>query len=294
LLAAVAEFERAVKSDPNYASAYVGLADAYNVLGGYGLVPPDEVFPKGEAAAEKALEISPNFSDAYSSIGFAHFYYDWDWAAAEASFRKALALNPNNAVAHLFFASFLHATGRLPEAEVENKIGRGLDPKSSWGYDDHGWMLLTEHKPAEAIAEFQRSLALNPEFAAGHLSLAVAYLRNKQFPEAIEETRKAETLHGDPTRVLEVLGEAQALSGDVKGAESTLDRLLNNDIGGKVSPYSVALIYTSLGFKDRAMDWLEKGYREKEPWLPWLRVLVEWDPLRTEPRFAALLQRMKL
>jgi len=214
--------------------------------------------------------------------------------AAEASFRKALSLNPNNQQAHFFYGSFLHATGRLQESEAQNKIGLELDPKSSWGYDDHGWLLLSQHKPLEAIAEFQKSLALDPKFAAGHLSLAMAYTRNRQFQQALEETQKAEALHGDPTRVLEVRATVQALSGDIKDAEVTLDQMLKNKIGGHVSPYSVALIYTSLGYKDKAIDWLEKGYREKEPWLPWIRVLVEWDSLRSEPRFIELMHKMNL
>ena len=290
----IAEYQRALALDPNYAAAYVGMADAYNVLGGYGFEPPEEAFPKGKAAAARALELAPGLSDAYGSLAFAGYYYDWDWGKSEELFRKALALNPNNQVAHEFYSSFLHLRGRLEEAESENRAAQQLDPVSGWLHDDLGWMLLSQHKPEAAIVEFQRATDLLPNFPAGHLSLAVGYMRARQFDKALAEVRKADALGGEPTRVLEIMGSVQALSGDTAGAQATVDKLRTGAVAGRVSPYSVALIYTAMGKKSEALDWLERAYQEKDPWIVWIGVLTEWQSLRTEPRFLALLQKLKL
>jgi tetratricopeptide (TPR) repeat protein len=294
LAEATAQFQRSIQLDSRYAPAYVGLADSYLLLGTYGFVPVDEVIPKGKAAAAKALELSPNFSDAYNSLAFSSFYYDWDWNQAEILFRRALEANPNNQLAHEFYSSYLHAMSRLDEAEAQNAVAKELDPLSAWIYDDKGWILLSRRRPADAVAEFQRAIELNPRFPVAHLSLAVAYTRLGRFKEAIEETMVAEDMGADPTRVLEVRGSAQALSGDASAANATLDKLLKKKITGRVSPYSVALIYTSLGKKREALDWLDRAVREKDTWVIWVKVLVEWDSLRSEPRFNELLRELKL
>lgn len=294
LEAAIAQFQRAIELDANYGPAYVGLADAYGVMGGYGFVPADQVLPKAKAAAAKALELAPNLAEAYNSMAFVSFYYDWDWNEAERLFRKSIALNPNNSLAHEFFSSFLHAMGRLDEAETENRIAKELDPLDSWLYDDRGWMYLSRRHPESAIPEFRKAIELNSNFPAAHLSLAVAYNRTRQFAQALEEVKKAEALSGDPTRVLEVLGSTQALSGDVAGAKTTLDKLLSGNIQGRVSPYSVALIYNAMGNHAEAINWLERCYREKDTWVVWTGILVEWDSLRSDPRFVELQRQLRL
>jgi TolB-like protein/DNA-binding winged helix-turn-helix (wHTH) protein/Tfp pilus assembly protein PilF len=291
---AIQQFNHAIELDPNYAPAYVGLADAYNVMGGYGFVAPDQAFPKGKAAAAHALELAPNLSDGYNSMAFASFYYDWDWDAAGKYFSKALALNPNNEVAHEFYASFLHAMGRMDEAEAENKIAKELAPGSAWLYDDMGWILLSRRRPDAAIAEFEKATELNTKFPAAYLSLAVAYTRTRQFDRAMAEVHKAEEKGGDPSRVLEVLGSLQAASGDTAGAEATVNKLLRGEIQGRVSPYSIALIYNALGKRKEALDWLEKAYTEKDTWVVWIGVLTEWQNLRGEPRFDDILRRLRL
>ena len=291
---AITQFQRAIDLDANYAPAYVGLADSYILLGTYGFVPVDSTIPKGKASAARALELSPNFSDAYNSLAFAAFYYDWDWNQSEILFRKALDLNPNNQIAHEFYSSYLHAMSRLDEADAQNAIAKELDPLSAWVYDDKGWILLSRRQPADAVAEFQRAIELNPRFPVAHLSLAVAYTRLGRFKEALAETNLAEEMGADQTRVLEVRGSAQALAGDQAAANATLEKLRMGKIIGRVSPYSVALIYTALGKKQEALDWLEKAVRDKDTWVVWIKVLVEWDPLRSEPRFNALLQQLKL
>lgn len=290
---AIAEFEQAVKLDPNYVSAYVGLADAYNVLGGYGFVPAEEAFPKGKAAAAKALDLSPNSSDAYGSMAFAAFYYDWNWPEAERLFRKALALNPNNQVAHEFYSSYLHAMGRLDEAEKEIRIAQELDPLSGWVRDDKGWMLLSRRRPDLAVPEFEKAIELTPKFPAAHLSLAVAYTRLKKYDQALEEVAKAERLGGSQTRVLEIQGSIYALSGDAIKAETIAERLKSGKVPGRVSPYSVALIYGSMGRNKEAVEWLEKAHAQKDTWTVWTKILVEWDGIRNEPKFKELQHQLR-
>jgi TolB-like protein/DNA-binding winged helix-turn-helix (wHTH) protein/Flp pilus assembly protein TadD len=291
---AVTEFQKAVRLDPKYALAYVGLADTYNVLGGYGFIAPEQAWPKGKAAAAKALDLAPNSSDAYGTMAFAAFYYDWNWSETEDLFRKALSINPNNQVAHEFYASYLHAMGRLDEADKQIRIAQDLDPLSGWVRDDKGWILLSRHRPEEAAAEFQKAIELNPRFPAAHLSLAVAYLRMKQYDKGLQEVAEAERLGGSPTRVLEVRGSIQALSGDTAGAEATAETLKSGKISGRMSPYSVALIYTALGRKSEALDWLDKAFQEKDTWTVWTKILVEWDSLRDEPRFKELQRKLNL
>ncbi len=291
---AIDEFNKSIQLDPNYASAYAGLADAYLVLGGYGFVPPDQAFPEGKKAAAKAIELAPDLSDAYKSLGFIALYYDWDWPESERLLRKALELDPNNSLAHEFFCSPLHVMGRLDEAEAQAHIAMELDPMSGWAHDDLAWVLMTRHRPEAAVVESQRAVELNPGYAAGHLSLAVAYGRLHQYDKALEQVRVAEQNGGDPTRVLEVQGETQALAGDTAGAQATLGKLLTLKAPNRISPYSAALIYTAMGKKSEAIDWLEKGFEEKDSWMPWVGVLVEWDSLRDEPRFVKLMTRMKL
>jgi len=291
---AIEQFQKAIQLDPNYASAYAGLADTYLVLGGYGFVPPEEAFPKGKQAAAKAIELAPELSDAYKSLGFVALYYDWNWPESERLARQAIELDPNNPLAHEFYCSPLHVMGRLDEAAVQARIAMELDPMSGWAHDDLSWVLMSQHRPEDAVPESLKAVELNPGYAAGHLSLAVAYGRLHQYAKAMEEIRIAEQNGGDPTRVLEVLGETQALSGDIAGAEATLQKLLALKAPNRISPYSVALIYTAMGKKSAAMDWLEKGYKEKDSWMPWIGVLVEWDSLRSEPRFVDLIHRMNL
>jgi len=289
---AITEFQSAIKLDPNYAPAYVGLADAYNVLGGYGFVPVGDALPKGKAAAAKALELGPNLSDAYASMAFVAFYYDWNWPESEELFRKTLSLNPNNAVGHEFYSSYLHAMGRLDDAEKESRIAQELDPLSGWVRDDMGWILLSRRRPEAAVAEFRKAIELNPKFPAAHLSLAVAYSRLGKYSDALQEVQKAEELGGSPTRVLEVRGSVQAMSGDSVGAQKTLGQLMSGTVKGRISPYSIALIYTAMGRKSEALDWLEKAYNEKDTWIVWTKVLMEWDSLRSEPRFQVLQKKL--
>jgi TolB-like protein/DNA-binding winged helix-turn-helix (wHTH) protein/Tfp pilus assembly protein PilF len=291
---AIAEFQKSIQLDPNYASAYAGLADAYLVLGGYGFVTPDEAFPEGKKAAAKALELAPNLADAYKSLGFVAFYYDWDWAESERLLRKAIELDPNNQLVHEFFCSPLHALGKLNEAEAQARIAMELDPMSGWAHDDLGWILLTRRRVQDAVNEFKRAIELNPRFAAGHLSLAMAYGRLQQYDQALEEVHRAEENGGDPTRVLEVMGSTQALSGNAAGAQATLAKLLALKAPNRISPYSVALVYTAMGRKSEALGWLERGYKEKDSWMPWIGVLHEWDSLREESRFVELVRKMKL
>ncbi|HSS97229.1 MAG TPA: winged helix-turn-helix domain-containing protein [Terriglobales bacterium] len=291
---AIEQFQKAIDLDPSYASAYAGLADAYLVLGGYGFVPPDEAFPKGKQAAAKAIELAPELSDGYKSLSFIALYYDWNWPESERLVRKAIELDPNNPLAHEFYCSPLHVMGRLSEAEAQARMTMELDPMSGWAHDDLAWVMMSQHRPEAAVTESLKAVQLNPGYAAGHLSLAVAYTRLRQYDKATEQIRIAEQNGGDPTRVLEVLGETQALSGDTAGADATLQKLLALKAPNRISPYSVALIYTSLGKKSEAIDWLEKGYNEKDSWMPWIGVLVEWDGLRAEPRFIDLIHRMKL
>ena len=160
-------------------------------------------------------------------------------------------------------------------------------------HDELGWLLMSRRRPEAAIVEFRKAVELSQD-PSEYLSLATAYVHAGKFPEALQEIRKAEELGGETTRVLEVRGPALALSGDMAGAQAIIDKLKSGKIDGPVAPYSLALVYTAMGKKSEAIDCLEKGYRENDPWVIYLGVLVDFDSLRSEPRFKDLLHRMNL
>ncbi|MDA4128509.1 MAG: tetratricopeptide repeat protein [Thaumarchaeota archaeon] len=294
LIKAIDHFKRALEKDPAYALAYTGLADSYAMLALNESVPPEQVFPRAKAAAQKALQLDDKLAEAHTSLGLINFQYDRDWSGAESQFRRALEINTNYPPAHQFYADFLKAMGRLPEAIAQMKRAKELDPLSLSINNGMGHVLYLSRQYDEAIEQYRHAVEMDPNFVQGHLWFGRPYLQKGMYNEAIAEVLQAVKLSKESTISLAVLGHAYASAGNIKEAEEILEKLKERAKRQYVPSYWIALIYTGLGTKDEAFTWLERAFQERSSWLAWIKVEPRFDTLRSDPRFVSLLKRMRL
>ncbi|MCI0621800.1 MAG: winged helix-turn-helix domain-containing protein [Acidobacteria bacterium] len=290
----VAFFQRATKLDPGFALAYAGLADAYNVLPYYGLLPPRQAFPQSKAAAQRALELDPASAHAHTALAYAHHYFDWDWGTAEWGYARAQELNPNYAQAHQWLAAHLVEMGRVDEAVLEMELARQMDPLSLIVNAGLGWIQFHGRRYAQAEAQLQKTLELDPNFVPARLWLGQLYEVTGRRKEAVAEFRAVRELAGDAPTGLAELAHALAREGMVTEARQALHRLLDITKERYVPSDEIARAYLGLGDRDAALAWLEKGYEERAVKMALLAVDPTWDSLRSEARFVHLLQRISL
>jgi TolB-like protein/DNA-binding winged helix-turn-helix (wHTH) protein/Tfp pilus assembly protein PilF len=292
---AVTYFEKAIKADPNYAQAYAGLADSYNQLGTamIGGLPSSEARQTAEIAARKALEIDDGVAEAHVALGYVNFF-NWNWAIAEAEFKRALQLNSNYAFAHSQYALYLVAQGRIDEALAEINRAQELDPLSLTMSMTRGYILQNARRYEESIEQLQRVIASDPNHYGAHWFLGMSYVANHQFEEAIAESDKAVTLSERAPAALGVLGLAYGLSGRKREANKVLSELLQLQKQRYVSQMALCYVYIGLGNKDQAFASLEKAYDERSNPLSFFKVSPTVDSLRSDPRFAVLLRRIGL
>jgi tetratricopeptide (TPR) repeat protein len=283
-------FESAIEMDPDYAIAYVGLADSYNNLVAIGALPPREAMPKAKAAVMKALELDDTLAEAHYSLGHIIKNYDWDWKEAEREHQRALELNPNSADAHLRYGMYLGVMGQYDEAITEYKVARTLDPLSIFINLQVAQMHYHARQYDKAIEEFQRTLEMDPNFPLTHTFLAWSYLQKGMYEEAIAEAQKAVELSRGEALDLAGLGYVYGTSGSKDEAMKTMDELNKRR---HVAPLHFALIYIGMNDKDQAFEWLERSYEERDSWIIWLKSPF-YDSLRSDPRFKALLKKMNL
>jgi len=286
-------FQQSIDEDPSYAQAYAGLADSYNMLGQYEIVPPSEAFPRAEAAALRALDLDETLAEAHTSLGWARMS-QWRWQEAEREFQRAIELNPGYATAHHWYARYLWwSLGRPDEALAEFKRAQELDPLSLMINAGLGEALRMARRYDEAIEQTRKTLELEPNFVRAHQFLGLALTHKSLYEEAIAEYEKAVSLSGGSAFPLSWLGYVYGVAGRKGEAERVLDQLQERSKQSYVSASSIALIYMGLGRKDEAFDWLERSYQAQEPLLQ-LKVNPMYDPLRDDPRFTDLLRRMNL
>ncbi len=292
----IAYFEQAIAQDSAYALAYAGLADSYALLGTveYGGLAAKEAIPKAKAAAEKALALDDQCAEACASLANIRYTYEWDWPAAEQEFKRALVLNPNYTMARHWYAHYLAARGRLDEAVAEIKLAQELDPLSLIINTTVGMVFYFARRPDQAIEQLRKTLEIDPNFVATQLQLGVFFVQQQRFAEAIAEFQKAINLAGENPISLALLGHAYAASGKRSEAFAILAKLQQPAFRPFVSPSHLALVYLGLGDKDRVFEWLEKAYEERVNYLTYLKVEPLFDNLRSDPRFAALLKKMRL
>ena len=285
-------FQKAIDTDPGYALAYVGLADSYAILAGYGPVPPHEVMPKAKAAALKALELDADNAEAHTSLAYALTIYDFDWARGEQEFKRAIALNPGYATAHHWYGHHLMFVGRFEEAVAEMRRARELDPLSPIITTEVGYPRFFARQYDQAIAEYRRALELNPTFFRAHWLLGQAYEQKRMYPEALAALERAVELSTGNLVMTAALAHAQALAGMRAEAEAVVDRLARVSRESYFSPYFLAEVHLALGNTEAALDWLDKAYAGRDYFLRWLRIDPRLDALRSHPRFQSLERRL--
>lgn len=285
---------QAIALDPNFALAFDGLSYYYSLLFDW-FEPENEVGPKALEAARKALELDPNLVEAHVELGGVHLFYDFDWGSAEREFRRALDLNPNYAIAHAWNAWYLIYMGRSSEGLAEARKAVQLDPLSAENQYLTGWFLFYSRRYAEALTEVNKALELDPSLWVSYFIQGQCYQQLGRFPEALAALKKSQEILGDnPSPPLAGEARVYALSGRRADALRTLDRLLALSQRTQVSKYAIATVYAALGDKDQAFARLNQAYDEHSFLLGSLQVDPELDPLRSDPRFQGLLQRMKL
>lgn len=281
-------FNEAIARDPTYALAYVGLSNAYGIAASFG---DDESARRAEAAALKAIELDPTLAEVHAALAGIRFWQKRDARAAQDSFSRALELNPNSATVHHYYAWFLTATARFDEGEKHLRRALELDPLSPLLNVDQGLPLFFARRYDEARARYARALEFDDESWYAHLRLGEACEAAEDFARAVSEFERAVTLSGGDPVVRAQLARALALAGKKKEAQRLLDELSAKDAQPLSSPYYVALAYAALDNPDEAFAWLDHARAEGDKWLGWMNVDPRLDPLRSDARFHALLQR---
>ncbi|HEV2175863.1 MAG TPA: tetratricopeptide repeat protein [Terriglobia bacterium] len=293
LFQSVDYFEHAIERDPQYARAYAGLADAYLVLGG-GYLPDREAYDKGRAAAAKAIELDGTLAEAYSSLAYEKVVNEWDWPGADENYQRALALDPNYAVAHQGYAFFLAAMRRPDEAVREINRALELDPLSLAVNYNAGWVYLVAGRDEEALEQLKRALDIDPRNAVVHGNLGLAYERIGRYDLAIGEFRRAQQLSDGYSPYAVCVACAYARAGRKDAARQALRGLLAGPGWAKVAPFNFAETYAALGDKDQAFRWLERSVDDRSCTVAEINTDPVLDPLRSDARFVALRRRFKL
>jgi len=293
----IAYFQRAIQKDPNYALAYAGLAESYITLSQpwNGALSPKEALPQAKAAATKALEIDDSLGEAHSALAHVIELYDWDWPAVEKEYRRALELNPNDAMAHDEFSEYLQVMGRNEEALVQVRQAIELDPLNAFIASDLGYHFYSARQYDQGILAFQKVFELEPDHIGAHHGLGWVYGEKKMYREAIAELEKAVNLSNRTDEgAVASLGMVLGDSGRKQEARKLLEELEGRSKHRYISPYLVALVQIGLGERDQAITSLERGYTDRDLWMMFLKVDPHMDDLRSDPRFQDLLRRVGL
>jgi DNA-binding SARP family transcriptional activator/Tfp pilus assembly protein PilF len=293
LFKAVDTFRQALDIDPTYAAAYSGMGDAYAQLGYGGYLRPDDAFPKAKAAAQQALGLDSTIAEPHATLGYVAMYYDWRWDDAEREYRRAIALNPSYATAHEWYGLFLAAMGRFDEAQAEERRAVKLDPLSLGIAATAGWVLHYSGNQREAERQLRMALRTDSMFPVAHLYLGRVLQFEGQPDSALAHFAAMGPLRAwVPTLAGE--GYVYAQQGRTDRARAVLQRLDSLSHSQYVTAYAVALVHAALGQSDSAFAWLDKAVAERTHWLLWLNRDRRWDPIRRDPRFREIVQRVGL
>ena len=286
-------FQQAIQKDQRYALAYAGLADSYALLADV-VLPAKEVMPRVKSSAVKALEMDDSLSEAHTSLAWAKFVHDWDWAGAEREFQRAIELNPSYPTAHNWYGEYLMAVGRINDALPQLNRAHDLNPQSPVINTALGsyWYYAGDYP--QAIGQFQKTLAGEPAFVPAHLYLGRTYQQQRSYSQALPEFQKALELSGEGSQELSGLGQFYAASGREKEARKIIDDLKQRSQQTYVQPMWIAGIYAALGSRNEAFEWLQKAYDDRSVSLVYLKIDPVFKPLRSDPRFTELLGRMRL
>ena len=294
LTKAIEYFNHAVEKNPKYAEAYTGLGDAYALSGDweYGILSPQDAFPKAKAAVTKALALDDRLAEAHTSLAFILDLYDWDWELAEKEYKRAIALNHGYATAHHWYAWHLIVMGRNSEGIDELRRAESLDPLSLIISADLADALCIAHLDDESVGQSRRALELDPNFAVAHYELGQAFTQKQQYDAAIGEFKRAIELSGSDQIFMANLAYAYAISGRKEEAITIVKDLEDQQSQHSSTDADIALIYVGLGDGDQAMIWLNKAYQAR--FNPSILLRPAFDSLRSDARFQDLLRRIGL
>jgi serine/threonine-protein kinase len=282
---AIEYFERATHIAPDYAAAYTGLSDAWLQRGIFAVKPFKEVEPPARAAALRAVGLDEQLAEAHISLANLKHYYDWDWAGAEAAFRRALELDPGSLQAHLHYGHLLMHLGRHDEAVREGQIAVQLDPLTSETQTALGRFLYRARRYEEALPYLKRAVELEPRSVGANVRLGGVYVQQRRYDQAIAVFEKGRELTGDGRTFQAVTAHVYALTGKQREARQMIS-------GVKAAPILVAAVYTALGDKDEAFRILEKAIEERNSLLAPLKEDPPLENLHSDPRWKDLLRRM--
>jgi serine/threonine-protein kinase len=294
LYKAISFFEQARGIDPNYGLAYAGLADSYQLLVFHGGLSPNDYCPKAKAAAERAIAVDDGLAEAHTALAYVRFLYDWDWAGAEAEFKRAIALNPNYATAHQWYGEFLGRLGRIDESLPERKRALILDPLSPIITSELGFSYFDARQYDRAVEEFRKAAELYPDFSPAHSFLAMSYEYSGLYDQAFAEIHRAIDLAKSDHYLLLQLARISAKAGKRAEARQLLAEITNGPEHHYFPRTHIASAYVALGDKERAFEWLEKAYTERDWGLPLIKTFPDFDDVRSDPRFSDLLKRLNL
>ena len=288
---AVDHFTRATQLDPEYALAWSGLADAYSASPINGDAPPLQVWPRAREAADRAFAAAPDLAESHTSLALVNFWLDWDWPAAQTSFRKAIALDPSNVLAHRTLGILLSILGRQDEGRAAFRRVRELDPLHPAHHALSGQGAFFARDYAAAVQFSRQATLVDPEFWVGHYQLAQAYEQLGDYDLALEALHQAGRFSGGNSKVISLRGYlfAKLRQGDV--AREVLRTLEAVSRERYVPPYASALVYAGLDERDLALDWLERAYDARDVHLILLPADPKWDGFREDERFQALVCR---
>jgi TolB-like protein/Tfp pilus assembly protein PilF len=297
----IAEFQNAIALDPQYASAHAALARAYSLAPVVRAMAPIEAMPKARDAALRAIELDPGLASGHSTLGFVKAHYEFDWPGAEREYLRALALNPNDAYAHFFYSnSYLSPLGRHAQAIEEMRKAVAIDPFSAPVQAFLGRTYIWARQYDQALEQFQKVAEMFPGFAIDHERLAQLHAFMGRFDQAIAEDTKARLLSGENEKSAlakeAILRHAWTTQG-APGYWKTLVELsqtAENPPEAYNSPFGTAILYAQLGDKARALNALEQAYEQRSLAMTEINIEPAFDPIRGEPRFKALLQRVRL
>jgi tetratricopeptide (TPR) repeat protein len=258
----------------------------------YGILSPKEAYPKAKVAASKALELDSTLGEAHISLAFCLDNFDWAWESAGKEFRRGIELNSGYATGHHWYAWHLTALGQTDEAISEMKKAEDLDPLSLIISAELSEEFLIAHRYDEAIKQSRKTMALDPFFAVAHFELGQAFVQKHLYTEAIGELKKAIELSSGSSTFRLNLAYVYAVSSKREEASKILNDLKNSSPGAFSNAPEIALVYVGLNDKDQAMAWLERAYEER--FNPSVLRRPGFDPLRSDPRFENLMQRIGL
>ena len=294
VLEGIEYFEQAIAEDPEYALAYTGLADSYALQIDYRNVAVRNGFASAKEYALKALQLDESLAEAHASLAWTLFIYDWDWAAAAREFKRSIELDSRYATAHQWYAFLLASQGRLEEALVEAHTAQELDPASISIRRALGYVYVYARRYDQARYHLTRAVAMNPAAEESYRVLGLTLALHGLYEDAERVLREATGLAGAGTYTKVTLAYALAMGGRRDFAATLLEELEEKQRLDYVSPVELATLNIGLGNIDKALDWADRALDERRGWMAYLKVHPIVDPLRGDPRFSALVDKMGL